>query len=108
MLLTALQVAGMVGPDRPACACENCELLRRVKAVVCEPVTRFDAELNAGADVPDGYQAAWVAVFMIAISRLRAQGWPPDRLFDAMSHAAEMAEELNPLLCEDDNEGPWQ
>lgn len=104
MILTARQVADMLGPENPNCPCPACLAVMRVKALICEPVTALEEEIGVIAeeispDDPPQRQSMWLAVIMIAGARLRAQGMRAQTVIEALSHGAEMAADLNPLLC---------
>lgn len=95
----------MTGPENPGCPCPACLVVTRVKALICEPVTALEEEIGVieseiGADTSPQRQSMWLAVIMIAGSRLRAQGMRAQTVLEALSHGAEMAADLNPLLCD--------
>ena len=98
-MLTARQVAGMVGPEGADCDCDACLLVVRAKELICEPITKLDEEDQCLKDKGDPPSSVWLAVVVIATGRLRAQGAPPKVVMEAMMHGAEQAEEQNPLLC---------
>jgi hypothetical protein len=93
-LLTARQVANMVGPDTPGCDCEGCKELVQVKGLICDAVTGFSDAMQ-----PEDIALPWLMVMMIAASRLRAQGVDHRVLANAAARGVDQAEILNPLLC---------